>query len=77
MLNDGEGVNVVTPGVSKAMERLMARFHCRVRNGSDRKGADRVAFPPPKVGVTRTLPYPFWPRFQDSSVGVLKTRRDA
>ncbi|CAL8262526.1 unnamed protein product [Boreogadus saida] len=33
----------------------------RVRNGSDRKGADRVAFPPPGVGVSQTLPYPFWP----------------
>ncbi|CAL8253078.1 unnamed protein product [Boreogadus saida] len=50
--------------------RHMARFHCRVRNGSDRKGAGRVAFPPPKVGVTRTLPYPFRPHSRDSSVAV-------
>ena len=56
---------------------LMAHFHCRVRNGSDRKGAGRIAFPPPKVGVTRTLPYPFRPHFRDSSVAVPKTRPDA
>uniref|UniRef100_A0A8C5CS84 Uncharacterized protein n=1 Tax=Gadus morhua TaxID=8049 RepID=A0A8C5CS84_GADMO len=28
---------------------LMAYFHCRVRNGSDRKGAGRIAFPPPNA----------------------------
>ena len=33
---------------------LMARFRCRVRNGSVREGAVLVAFPPPKVGVTQT-----------------------
>ncbi|CAL8387425.1 unnamed protein product [Boreogadus saida] len=48
----------------------MARFHCRVRNGSDRKGAGRVAFPPPKVGVTRTLPYPIRPHSGDCSVAL-------
>ena len=36
---------------------LMAHFHHRVRVGSVCKGAARVAFPPPKVGVTRTEPY--------------------
>ena len=30
---------------------LMARFHRRVRVGSVRKGAVRVAFPPPKSGL--------------------------
>ena len=32
----------------------MAHFHWRVRVGSVCKGAARVAFPPPKVGVSRT-----------------------
>ena len=32
----------------------MAHFHCRVRVGSVCKGAARVAFPQPKVGMTRT-----------------------
>ena len=35
----------------------MAHFHRRVRVASVRKSAARVAFPPPKVGVTRTEPY--------------------
>ncbi|CAL8326561.1 unnamed protein product [Boreogadus saida] len=52
---------------------IMAHFHCRVRNGSDRKGAGRVAFPPPKVGVTRTLPYPIRHHSGDCSVAVPKT----
>ena len=43
----------------------MPRFHCRVRYGSVRKGAVRIAFPPPKLGVTRTEPYSF---FLSSSV---------
>ena len=30
---------------------LLAHFHCRVRNGSDRKGAGRIAFPPRKHGI--------------------------
>ncbi|CAL8301614.1 unnamed protein product [Boreogadus saida] len=51
----------------------MAHFHCRVRNGSDRKGAGRIAFPPPKVGVTRTLPYPTRHHSGDCSVAVPKT----
>ncbi|CAL8361622.1 unnamed protein product [Boreogadus saida] len=41
-----------------------------VRNGSERKGAGRVAFPPPKVGVTRTLPYPIRPHSGDCSVAL-------
>ncbi|CAL8337308.1 unnamed protein product [Boreogadus saida] len=45
----------------------------RVRNGLDRKGAGRVAFPPPKVGVTRTLPYPIRHHSGDCSVAVPKT----
>ncbi|CAL8399871.1 unnamed protein product [Boreogadus saida] len=45
----------------------------RVRNGTDRKGAGRVAFPPPKVGVTRTLPYPIRHHSGDCSVAVPKT----
>ncbi|CAL8267161.1 unnamed protein product [Boreogadus saida] len=49
----------------------------KVRNGSDRKGAGRVAFPPPKVGVTRTLPYPIRPHSGDCSVAVTKTGPDA
>ncbi|CAL8337770.1 unnamed protein product [Boreogadus saida] len=52
---------------------IMAHFHCRVRNGSDRKGAGRIAFPPPKVGVTRTLPYPTRHHSGDCSVAVPKT----
>ncbi|CAL8237058.1 unnamed protein product, partial [Boreogadus saida] len=44
-----------------------------VRNGSDRKGAGRIAFPPPKVGVTRTLPYPTRHHSGDCSVAVPKT----
>ncbi|CAL8326273.1 unnamed protein product [Boreogadus saida] len=44
-----------------------------VRNGSDRKGAGWVAFPPPKVGVTRTLPYPIRHHSGDCSVAVPKT----
>ncbi|CAL8259156.1 unnamed protein product [Boreogadus saida] len=55
----------------------VARFHCRVWNGSDRKGAGRVAFQPPKVGVTRTLPYPIRPHSGDCSVAVPKTEPDA
>ncbi|CAL8337755.1 unnamed protein product [Boreogadus saida] len=51
----------------------MAHFHCRVRNGSARKGAGRVAFPPPKVGVNRTLPYPIRHHSGDCSVAVPKT----
>ena len=35
----------------------MSHFHPRVQVGSVCKGAARVAFPPPKVGVTRTEPY--------------------
>ncbi|CAL8253333.1 unnamed protein product [Boreogadus saida] len=45
----------------------------KVRNGSDRKGAGRIAFPPPKVGVTRTLPYPTRHHSGDCSVAVPKT----
>ncbi|CAL8257321.1 unnamed protein product [Boreogadus saida] len=45
----------------------------QVRNGSDRKGAGRIAFPPPKVGVTRTLPYPTRHHSGDCSVAVPKT----
>ena len=40
--------------------------------GSVRKGAARIAFPPPKVGVTRTEPYSFPTVSQYSSVGVLR-----
>ncbi|CAL8389889.1 unnamed protein product [Boreogadus saida] len=47
--------------------------HKWVRNGSDRKGAGRIAFPPPKVGVTRTLPYPTRHHSGDCSVAVPKT----
>ncbi|CAL8388344.1 unnamed protein product [Boreogadus saida] len=47
-----------------------ARILTQVRNGSDRKGAGRVAFPPPKVGVTRTLPYPIRPHSGDCSVAL-------
>jgi hypothetical protein len=54
---------------------LMARFHCRVQYGSVRKGAARIAFPPPKVGVTRNEPYSFCPRLQYSSVGLLRQIR--
>ncbi|XP_056433313.1 uncharacterized protein LOC130371528 isoform X2 [Gadus chalcogrammus] len=43
-----------------------------MRCGTVRKGAVRIAFPPPKVGVTRTEPYSFCPRLQYSSVGVLR-----
>ncbi|CAL8281655.1 unnamed protein product [Gadus morhua 'NCC'] len=47
--------------------------------GTDRIAKVRVGsrFPPPKVGVTRTLPYPFQPHSRDSSVAVPKTRPDA
>ena len=40
-----------------ALARVMAHFHGRVRDSSVCKGAARVTFPPPKVGVTRTEPY--------------------
>ncbi|CAL8237097.1 unnamed protein product [Boreogadus saida] len=56
-----QNIQLQTKGRSPLCQR-------RVRNG-----ADRVAFPPPKVGVTRTLPYPFWPRSRDSSVGEVET----
>ncbi|CAL8366154.1 unnamed protein product [Boreogadus saida] len=46
------------------------QLNARVRNGSDRKGAGRVAFPPPKVGVTRTLPYPIRHHSGDCSVAL-------
>ncbi|CAL8366225.1 unnamed protein product [Boreogadus saida] len=59
--------SVPHPAVEK---RQLARFHCRVRNGSDRKGAGRVAFPPPTVGVTGTLPYPIRPHSGDCSVAL-------
>ncbi|CAL8403644.1 unnamed protein product [Boreogadus saida] len=36
-------------------------------------GTDRIAFPPPKVGVTRTLPYPTRHHSGDCSVAVPKT----
>ncbi|CAL8370493.1 unnamed protein product [Boreogadus saida] len=52
---------------------VFARVSRRVRNGSDRKGAGRIAFPPPKVGVTRTLPYPTLHHSGDCSVAVPKT----
>jgi hypothetical protein len=45
----------IAPGVS--LSSLMGRFHRRVRVGSVRNGAARIAFPPPKVGVTRNGPY--------------------
>ena len=48
----------------------MVRFHRRVRVGSVRKGAARIAFPPLKVGVTRTEPYLAVLILQYSSVGV-------
>ncbi|CAL8362671.1 unnamed protein product [Boreogadus saida] len=63
--------SVPHPAVEK--RHIMAHFHCRVRNGSDRKGAGRIAFPPPKVGVTRTLPYPTRHHSGDCSVEVPKT----
>ena len=43
--------------VSLSVGNVMAHFHHRVRVGSVCKAAARVAFPPPKVDVTRTEPY--------------------
>ena len=59
---------------STLIHSLLPLFQCRVRYGSVRKGALRIAFPPPKVGVTRTEPYSFFPRLQ-YSVGVLTPER--
>ena len=50
---------------------FMAHFHRRVWVGSVCKGAARVAFPPPKLGVIRTEPYGAVLVSQCSSVGVL------
>ena len=50
----------------------MAHFHQRVRVGSVCKGAARIAFPPPKVGVIRTEPYWAVLVSQYTSVGVLR-----
>ncbi|CAL8298669.1 unnamed protein product [Boreogadus saida] len=59
------------PGEANKQFRYAA--YRQVRNGSDRKGAGRIAFPPPKVGVTRTLPYPTRHHSGDCSVAVPKT----
>ncbi|CAL8270802.1 unnamed protein product [Boreogadus saida] len=59
--------------VTTAMSKEQNHLYIVVRNGSDRKGAGRIAFPPPKVGVTRTLPYPTRHHSGDCSVAVPKT----
>ena len=41
----------------RRMWTVLAHFHRRVRVVSVCKGAARVVFPPPKVGMTRAEPY--------------------
>ncbi|CAL8267264.1 unnamed protein product [Boreogadus saida] len=45
-------------GSEASHSAVMARFHCRVRNGSDRKGAGRLHPVPREVGVLGVLQHP-------------------